>query len=53
VAQPGGRVRDWAAGEVEAVPGRTMPGLSIVERDYPAVADKLIALGARWSSGSG
>ena len=45
VAQPGGRVRDWAAGEVEPVPGRTMPGLSIVERDYAAVADKLVALG--------
>ena len=45
VAQPGGQVRDWATGEVEPVPGRTMPGLSIVERDYAAVADKLVALG--------
>jgi nitrate reductase alpha subunit len=30
---------------VEPVPGRTMPALTVVERDYPAVADKLAALG--------
>ncbi|HLV59190.1 MAG TPA: nitrate reductase subunit alpha, partial [Natronosporangium sp.] len=44
-AQPGGRVRDWRAGEAEPVPGRTMPKLVEVERDYPAVADKMAALG--------
>jgi nitrate reductase / nitrite oxidoreductase, alpha subunit len=44
-AQPGGRVRDWRAGEVEPVPGRTMPAFTIVERDYPAVADQLASLG--------
>jgi nitrate reductase alpha subunit len=44
-AQPGGRVRDWRAGEVEAVPGRTMPNFVAVERDYPAVADKMAAIG--------
>ena len=42
-AQPGGRVRDWRAGEVAAVPGRTMPNFVVVERDYPAVADKMAA----------
>ncbi|HET8640647.1 MAG TPA: nitrate reductase subunit alpha [Pseudonocardiaceae bacterium] len=44
-AQPGGVARDWRAGEAEPVPGRTMPALTVVERDYPAVADKLAALG--------
>ncbi len=45
VAQPGGVVRDWATGEVEPVPGRTMPALTVVERDYGAIADKLASLG--------
>ena len=45
VAQPGGLVRDWAAGEVEPVPGRTMPAFTVVERDYAAIADKLASLG--------
>ncbi|GAA2864659.1 nitrate reductase subunit alpha [Pseudonocardia halophobica] len=44
-AQPGGRVLDWRAGECEAVPGRTMPNFVVVERDYPAVAEKMAALG--------
>jgi nitrate reductase alpha subunit len=44
-AQPGGHVRDWRAGEVEPVPGRTMPNFVAVERDYPAVADKMAAIG--------
>ena len=44
-AQPGGRVLDWKAGECEPIPGRTMPRLILVERDYPAVAEKMAALG--------
>jgi nitrate reductase / nitrite oxidoreductase, alpha subunit len=44
-AQPGGRVRDWRTGDVEAVPGRTMPAFAVVERDYTAIADKMSALG--------
>ncbi|GAA1235941.1 nitrate reductase subunit alpha [Pseudonocardia alaniniphila] len=44
-AQPGGEVRDWRAGEVEAAPGRTMPGFVVVERDYAAVADKMATVG--------
>ena len=51
-AQPGGRVLDWRAGEVAAVPGRTMPNFVAVERDYPAVAEKWRASG-RWSTGWG
>ncbi|MZE77336.1 nitrate reductase subunit alpha [Streptomyces xinghaiensis] len=45
MANPHGRVRDWKAGECEPVPGRTMPKLITVERDYTAVADKMTALG--------
>ncbi len=42
---PGGAVRDWKYGECEPVPGKTMPKLVVVERDYPAIADKMAALG--------
>jgi len=45
LAQPLGAVRDWRAGECEPMPGRTMPNLHAVERDYPAVAEKMHALG--------
>ncbi|WP_443054926.1 nitrate reductase subunit alpha [Streptomyces sp. NBC_00258] len=45
MATPHGRVRDWKAGECEPVPGRTMPKLVTVERDYPGVADRMTALG--------
>ena len=45
IAQPLGEVRDWRAGECEPVPGKTMPKLIVVERDYPAVAQKWRALG--------
>ncbi|MFD6906724.1 nitrate reductase subunit alpha [Streptomyces sp. NPDC060077] len=45
MATPHGTVRDWKAGECEPVPGRTMPKLITVERDYGAVADKMAALG--------
>ncbi|MFE3290424.1 nitrate reductase subunit alpha [Rhodococcus sp. NPDC059234] len=44
-AQPFGEVRDWRAGEAEPVPGRTMPGLKLVERDYTAIAEKMATLG--------
>jgi nitrate reductase / nitrite oxidoreductase, alpha subunit len=44
-AQPGGRVLDWKAGECEPIPGKTMPRLVVVERDYPAIAEKMAALG--------
>jgi nitrate reductase / nitrite oxidoreductase, alpha subunit len=45
LAQPHGRVRDWRAGECEAIPGRTMPALTVVERDYGAVAERFTSLG--------
>jgi len=45
LAQPHGRVRDWRAGECEPVPGKTMPKLIVVERDYPNVAARHAAVG--------
>ncbi|WP_055592202.1 nitrate reductase subunit alpha [Streptomyces hirsutus] len=45
LAQPGGVVRDWKAGECEPVPGRTMPKLAVVERDFAAVGQKMRAVG--------
>ena len=44
-AQPGGRVLDWAAGQCDPVPGRTMPAFTLVERDYAAVGQMMTALG--------
>ena len=44
-AQPGGRAADWQAGEADAVPGWTMPRLTVVERDYPHLAERWRALG--------
>jgi nitrate reductase alpha subunit len=45
LSQPRGEVADWRAGECEPVPGRTMPTLTVVERDYGAVAEQWAALG--------
>ena len=28
-------VKDWKKGETEAIPGKTMPAVAVVERDYP------------------
>lgn len=43
LAQP--HVLDWAKGECEAIPGKTMPGLTVVRRDYTQVYRKFISLG--------
>jgi nitrate reductase alpha subunit len=45
MANPHGVVRDWKAGDCDPVPGKTMPKLVVVERDYGAVAAKMAALG--------
>lgn len=45
IAQPGGVVLDWRKGECEPVPGKTMPNLTVVERDYTAIGAKFTALG--------
>ena len=43
MAQPG--VKDWAKGECEAIPGKTMPNMKIVTRDYTKIYQKFISLG--------
>jgi nitrate reductase alpha subunit len=45
IAQPLGRVKDWRKGEVAAVPGKTMPNLQVVVRDYPNIYRMMTALG--------
>ena len=44
-SQPYGRVKDWQAGEVEPMPGRTMPRLAVVRRDFAATHDRYVSLG--------
>ncbi len=38
-------VKDWKRGEVEPVPGKTMPTVAVVERDYPNLYKRFTALG--------
>lgn len=45
MAQPFGKVRDWRKGETDPIPGKTMPKLVIVERDYTKIYDKFISVG--------
>mgnify|MGYP001294258945 CR=1 FL=1 len=37
--------RDWKKGECEPIPGKTMPAVTVVERDYPATYERFTALG--------
>jgi nitrate reductase alpha subunit len=45
IAQPG--VKDWHSGECDPVPGKTMPSLTVVERDYAHLFNHLISLGPK------
>ncbi|MFT3887708.1 MAG: nitrate reductase subunit alpha [Arachnia sp.] len=45
IQQPGGVVRDWKGTDIPAQPGKNMPVLAVVERDYTAIADKLATVG--------
>ncbi len=38
-------VKDWKRGEVEPIPGKTMPAVAVVERDYPNLYKRFTALG--------
>jgi nitrate reductase alpha subunit len=38
-------VKDWKKGECEPVPGKTMPAITVVERDYPNTYKRFTALG--------
>ncbi|MBW2459987.1 MAG: nitrate reductase subunit alpha, partial [Deltaproteobacteria bacterium] len=43
ISQP--RVKDWKKGEVEPIPGRTMPKFKIVRRDYARLYEQMVSLG--------
>ncbi|MBS1884447.1 MAG: nitrate reductase subunit alpha, partial [Actinobacteria bacterium] len=45
IAQPFGEVRDWRRGECEPIPGKTMPKLIVLERDFPGTYERWKALG--------
>lgn len=53
ISQAFGHIKDWRKGEVEAIPGKTMPDFKIVERDYPNVYDKMITVGSEVKKGYG
>ena len=38
-------VKDWKRGETDPVPGKTMPQIAVVERDYPNLYKRFTALG--------
>jgi nitrate reductase alpha subunit len=40
-----GVVKDWKTGEVDPVPGKTMPVIAVAERDYTAIYDKMTSIG--------
>ncbi len=40
-----GVVKDWKTGEVEPIPGKTMPVIAVAERDYTAIYDKMTSIG--------
>ena len=41
------QVKDWALGECEAIPGKTMPNLVVVERDYVNLYNRFISFGPK------
>ncbi len=43
MAQP--EIKDWTRGECEAIPGKTMPNLVVVERDYANLFKRFVSLG--------
>ncbi len=43
IAQPA--MKDWIDGEIEAIPGKTMPGFKIVKRDFKNLYNQYISLG--------
>ncbi|MFQ5979287.1 MAG: nitrate reductase subunit alpha [Candidatus Heimdallarchaeota archaeon] len=45
LAQP--EILDWAKGECEPIPGKTMPHLRVVERDYVNLYNRFISFGSR------
>jgi nitrate reductase alpha subunit len=38
-------VKDWKRGDCQPIPGKTMPSILVVERDYPATYERYTSLG--------
>ena len=38
-------MKDWKSGEVDPIPGKTMPAVAVVERDYPNLYKRFTSLG--------
>jgi nitrate reductase alpha subunit len=51
MAQP--VIKDWSKGECEPIPGKTMPGLVVVERDYKNLYNRFISFGPGARGGIG
>ena len=51
ISQP--QIKDWSKGECEAIPGKTMPHIKIVERDYVNLYNRFISLGPLARNGLG
>jgi len=49
ISQP--EPKDWILGEVEAIPGKTMPGLRVIHRDYATLYKRFCSLGPLVRSG--
>jgi len=45
LAQP--EIKDWKKGECEPIPGKTMPNLTVVERDYVNLSNQMISFGPK------
>ncbi len=43
-------VKDWKKGEIDPIPGKTMPGMVVVERDYPNTYKRFTSLGPLMST---
>ena len=46
-----GEVKMWYQGECPAIPGRTMPHLTVVERDYAHLYERFVSLGSHLREG--
>jgi nitrate reductase alpha subunit len=52
LSQPFGVIKDWKKGEVDAIPGKTLPTIKVVERDYTKIYDKFVTLGPNLENGA-
>jgi len=51
IAQPD--LKDWKKGEIEAIPGKTMPNIKVIKRDYKNLYNQFIAFGPLVRNGLG